>query len=94
MNTVAFSGFPISNAFSLKFSLHLHVTDINVLSVPPPQFPAGVVIGVVVGVLLLVFVSIGGFFAWKRHNNGKYISSQILCLTLSGNRIKLLPLLI
>lgn len=50
-------------------SLTLRIT--NVLSVPPAQFPTGVVIGVVVAVLLLLVASIMGYLIWKRNYKGK-----------------------
>ncbi|KAM6903792.1 major histocompatibility complex class I-related gene protein-like [Lycodopsis pacificus] len=38
--------------------------------VSPSEFPAGVVTGVVVGLLLLLALCIAGLFIWRRNNNG------------------------
>ncbi|XP_054461627.1 major histocompatibility complex class I-related gene protein-like [Anoplopoma fimbria] len=35
-----------------------------------PEFPAGLVVGVVVGLLVLLVICITGLFIWRRNNNG------------------------
>ncbi|CAK6971618.1 major histocompatibility complex class I-related gene protein-like [Scomber scombrus] len=44
--------------------------------VPPSEFPAGPVIGGVVGLLLLLAVCITGVFIWRRRNNGVTTSGE------------------
>lgn len=72
--------FSTDSKLCLKFKFSLHIADINVFSVPSPQFPVGVLIGVVTVLLLLVCVV--GFFIWKRNNNGKIKNSiyNIYCV--------------